>query len=272
MLVPGNGIPAYVERSRSGNGAHDWFFFSEPVPAILARKLGAHVLTETMSARPGLSFASYDRLFPNQDTMPAGGFGNLIALPLQAQPRRLGNSVFVDDTWAPVRDQWALLQQIERIEPERLRATVSQASRNGTVLGVRAVGEGGAEDAPWLTRASATRRSRVLAGSLPSGMEATLAQRLFVSKKGLPPALVAQIRRLAAFQNPEFYKRQAMRMSTWDTPRVICCAQNLQQHVALPRNCVSDLRTLAEWTSVTTHHRCRSSASSVKRMRVTRLA
>lgn len=243
------GIPAYVERSRSGNGAHVWFFFSEPVPASLARRLGAHVLTETMSTRPELSFDSYDRLFPNQDTMPAGGFGNLIALPLQAGPRRLRNSVFVDDIWAPVGDQWALLQQIERIEPERLRAIVGQAQRSGTVLGVRAVGEGveeGERAAPWQRQASATRGSQALAGTLPSRIEATQAQRLFVSKKGLPPALVAQIRRFAAFQNPEFYKKQAMRMSTWDTPRVICCAENLEQHIALPRNCLGDLQALAE--------------------------
>ncbi|HEY5958710.1 MAG TPA: DEAD/DEAH box helicase family protein [Polyangiaceae bacterium] len=249
------GIPAYVERSRSGNGAHVWIFFSEPVPASLARKLGAHILTETMSTRPELSFDSYDRLFPAQDTMPAGGFGNLIALPLQAQPRRLGNSAFVDDKWAPVGDQWTFLQQIDRIEPERLRAIVGQAHRNGTVLGVRAVGEEieEEEDSPWLRQASAPRGSNVLVGALPSRIVATLAQRLFVSKKGLPPVLVAQIRRLAAFQNPEFYKKQAMRMSTWDTPRVICCAENLEQHIALPRNCAGDLRALAECHKIELH-------------------
>lgn len=240
------GLPAYLERSRSGNGAHVWFFFSERVPASLARKLGAHILTETMSSRPELSFDSYDRLFPNQDTMPVGGFGNLIALPLQGQPRKVGNSVFVDDNWAPMPDQWAFLQSIQRIEPERLRAAVDRATRNGTVFGIRAIEEGSEEDAPWRRKAPATRTLQVLAGSLPSGIEATLAQRLFVTKKGLPPALLAQVRRLAAFQNPEFYKKQAMRMSTWETPRVICCAENLDRHIALPRNCLGDLRALAE--------------------------
>lgn len=95
------GVPAAVERSRSGNGAHVWFFFSSPVPAAAARKMGCYLITETMSRRHELSMDSYDRLFPSQDTMPRGGFGNLIALPLQHGPRALGNSVFLDDQLRP---------------------------------------------------------------------------------------------------------------------------------------------------------------------------
>jgi hypothetical protein len=94
------GIPAAVERSRSGNGAHAWFFFSSPVSAAAARKMGCYLITETMSRRHELSMESYDRLFPSQDTLPRGGFGNLIALPLQHGPRALGNSVFLDDQQA----------------------------------------------------------------------------------------------------------------------------------------------------------------------------
>jgi superfamily II DNA or RNA helicase len=241
------GIPAYVERSRSGNGAHVWFFFSRALSAGIARKLGSHVLTETMSSHPGLSFKSYDRLFPNQDTMPAGGLGNLIALPLQFEPRKQGNSVFVDADWKPVPSQWALLRRIQRLEPDRIEAIVRKASREGTVLGVRSVGEESDDgDAPWLRSPSGAAPTRAIAGPLPEKTHATLAQRLFVDKEGLPPALVAQVRRIAAFQNPEFYKKQAMRMSIWDTPRIICCAENLDRHVALPRGSVPDLRALAE--------------------------
>jgi hypothetical protein len=98
------GLPTAVERSRSGNGAHVWFFFSSPVPAAAARKMGCYLITETMSRRHELSMESYDRLFPSQDTMPRGGFGNLIALPLQHGPRELGNSVFVDDQMCPYPD------------------------------------------------------------------------------------------------------------------------------------------------------------------------
>jgi hypothetical protein len=98
-------IPAAVERSRSGNGAHIWIFFEQAIPTSLARKLGSHILTETMERRPDIGLNSYDRFFPNQDTLPKGGFGNLIALPLQRQPRASGNSVFLDENFVPYSDQ-----------------------------------------------------------------------------------------------------------------------------------------------------------------------
>ena len=98
------GLPAAVERSRSGNGAHVWFFFAEPVPASLARRMGCSLITETMSRRHELGMESYDRLFPSQDTMPRGGFGNLIALPLQHGPRQQGNTVFLDEQLRPLAD------------------------------------------------------------------------------------------------------------------------------------------------------------------------
>src|SRR5690606_18907525 len=103
------GIPAAIERSRSGNGAHAWFFFTAPIPANVARRMGCYLITETMARRHELGMESYDRLFPNQDTMPRGGFGNLVALPLQHEPRQQGNSVFVDESFEPYLDQWAFL-------------------------------------------------------------------------------------------------------------------------------------------------------------------
>jgi hypothetical protein len=108
-------VPAALERSRSGNGGHVWFFFNEAVPAALARKLGTHILTKTMERRPEVGLDSYDRLFPNQDTLPVGGFGNLIALPLQRRLRELGNSVFLDERFAPHIDQWEFFSSIRRI-------------------------------------------------------------------------------------------------------------------------------------------------------------
>ena len=105
-------LPAALERSRSGNGGHVWLFFAEAIPAALARRLGSHILTETMERRPDIGLDSYDRFFPNQDTLPQGGFGNLIALPLQKQPRELGNSVFLDEQCLPYPDQWAFLSGV----------------------------------------------------------------------------------------------------------------------------------------------------------------
>jgi len=102
-------VPAALERSRSGNGGHIWIFFSELVPATTARKLGSFILTQTMSKRPEINFDSYDRFFPSQDYMPKGGFGNLIALPLQKKARENGNSVFIDDQFIPYKDQWNYL-------------------------------------------------------------------------------------------------------------------------------------------------------------------
>jgi len=133
------GLPAVVERSRSGNGAHVWFFFSEPVAASTARKMGCHLITETMARRHELSMDSYDRLFPSQDTMPRGGFGNLIALPLQHGPRQEGNAVFLDDDFVAFPDdqQWAFLASIERIDPMTVERIASEATRTGSVVGVR---------------------------------------------------------------------------------------------------------------------------------------
>lgn len=142
-------IPAVVERSRSGNGGHVWIFFAEPVPAGLARRLGAHILTETMDRAPDLGFESYDRFFPNQDTMPAGGFGNLIALPLQHRPREAGNSVFLDDEFEPHPDQWQYLSGVRRMRLAEVSALTEEAGRQGRILGVRLPLDDDGEE-PWL--------------------------------------------------------------------------------------------------------------------------
>ena len=130
-------VPAALERSRSGNGGHIWIFFSEPTPARDARRLGSMLVTETMERRPEIGFQSYDRFFPSQDTMPVGGFGNLIALPLQRHARERGNSVFIDDELRPYDDQWAFLSSLTRINRERIAGLIEDAEARGRVLGVR---------------------------------------------------------------------------------------------------------------------------------------
>jgi superfamily II DNA or RNA helicase len=237
------GLDPLVERSRSGDGAHVWFFFAEPMASVTARRLGCHLITETMERRHELSMQSYDRLFPNQDTMPRGGFGNLIALPLQYEARQAGNTVFLDDGFVPYPDQWGRLATVDRLSFQRVEDIVRDATAGGRVVGLRIADDDNVEE-PWL-RPSQRSHSLVRdVGPLPDEVEVVVAQRIFVAKNDLPPALINQIKRLAAFQNPEFFKKQAMRLSTALTPRVINCAEDLPQHVALPRGCLAALQSL----------------------------
>src|SRR5437867_10387536 len=245
------GVPVAVERLRSGNGAHAWFFFAAPLPASIARKMGCYLITETMARRHQLSLGSYDRLFPNQDTMPRGGFGNLIALPLQHDARKLGNTVFLDVDLEPFSDQWAYLASLARMETATVEGIAEEAARRGQIIGVRLAdtGEDG-DTAPWERLPSRKPRRVPVVGLLPKEVGAVLAQRLFVEKAGLPSALLNQIKRLAAFQNPEFYKRQTMRLSTAVTPRVISCAEDLAGYVGLPRGrrrCCASTESPSTW-------------------------
>ncbi|MFH1278917.1 MAG: DEAD/DEAH box helicase family protein [Candidatus Eisenbacteria bacterium] len=239
-------MPVAVERSRSGDGAHVWFFFKSPMFASAARKMGCYLITRAMARRHELPMRSYDRLFPNQDTMPRGGFGNLIALPFQDGPRQQGNSVFVDTQWIPYSDQWEYLASLRRIEPAEVESLAQEASERSLVIGV-GMGEAVDNDdctRPWSRSPSRRGPQPVMSGPLPKQVRAVLAQLLYVEKADLPSPLLDQIKRCAAFQNPEFYKKQSMRLSTALTPRVISCAEDFPQHIALPRGCVDDLREL----------------------------
>ena len=247
-------LPVAVERSRSGNGAHAWFFFDAPVSAAVARRMGCYLITQAMSRRHGLDMTSYDRLFPNQDTMPRGGFGNLIALPLQHGPRAKDNTVFVDEDFDPFPDQWAYLAGVQRIAASTAERVAADAQRSGEVLGVRTSGlEGDDAVAPWLIPPS--RRSTPVVPAVkepvPTRVEATLAQRLFISKAGLPSSLINALRRIAAFQNPDFYQKQRLRLSTALTPRIIHRAEDFPRHVALPRGCVDDATALLQTVGAT---------------------
>ena len=240
-------LPAVIERSRSGNGAHVWFFFTAPVPAAVARRMACALLTETMARRDVLSMSSYDRLFPNQDTLPQGGFGNLIALPLQHSARAEGNTLFLGQSLQPLEDPWTFLAEVSRIDPRRVQALGDDATREDRVIAARAISDRQEDDLePWLHPSLRGTRSRLPVIAGPPEVGGVLAQSLFVEKKELAPSLRAQVRRLAAFQNPEFYKRQKLRLSTALTPRVISCATDLPHHIALPRGCQADLEALLE--------------------------
>jgi superfamily II DNA or RNA helicase len=236
------GVSGSVERSRSGNGAHVWFFFAAPVPASVARKMGCYLITETMARRHELGMESYDRLFPNQDILPRGGFGNLIALPLQYEPRKRGNTVFLDNQLEPYADQWEFLASVSRLEPQVVGDVSREALRRGLVVGLRSreLAED-VEQAPWTLPLSGETPHRCVTEPIPAAVDCVLADRLYIAKTGLPSAVLNQIKRLAAFQNPEFYKKEKMRLSTATTPRIIDCSEELPRHVALPRGCLSNL-------------------------------
>ena len=239
------GVPAALERSRSGKGGHVWIFFESPVSASIARRLGSHLLTLAMERHPDIGFGSYDRFFPSQDTLPTGGFGNLIALPLQGGPRRDGNSLFLGDDDDPHPDQWAFLSSLTRLSPHKATAIADEASRHGRVTGLRLpINE--RDEKPWTAPPSRRLPLPEIAEALPDRISAVLGDQLYIPRAGLPPGLVNRLIRLAAFQNPAFYSAQAMRRSTFGIPRIVACAELLSDHIALPRGCIEATESMLE--------------------------
>ncbi len=230
-------ISVAMERSRSGNGAHAWFFFVDPLPAGLARKFGSALLTCAMSRRHELAFKSYDRFFPNQDTLPKGGFGNLIALPLQKTARDQGNSVFVDENFRPYEDQWGFMAGIRRLSAEEIAGVIPQLSP-GNELGVLRKDDEEAEK-PW-----EMERIRWSGNDFPEEVRLVKANMLSIEKTGISQRGLNTLKRLAAFRNPEFYKAQVLRLPTYDKPRVISCSDETTEYLCLPRGCEEDVAGL----------------------------
>ena len=221
-------VPCYIERSRSGNGAHVWIFFEMPITAFKARKLGNAILTEAMNSDAHLSFKSYDRFFPNQDTLPEGGLGNLVALPLQGMARRKGNSVFVDENFKAYADQWKMLSQINKLSELKLDSLLRQRS-------VPTLGELSktSESKPWETPQIDDAQTY----DYPKRIVLTRANMLYVPLACLSAKCVNIFKRIAAFRNPEFYEKQGMRLSTYNIPRIISCSEMTDDYLALPRGC-----------------------------------
>ncbi len=232
------GIPVVAERSRSGNGGHAWFFFETPISATLARKFGTSLLTHATNERHEITFKSYDRFFPNQDTMPKGGLGNLIALPLQKEARLAGNSVFVDRNFEPYPDQWAFLGTIQKLSADDLLALTTQLSP-GSELGVVKQDDEEVQK-PWeAQRVVALQRS-----DFPREVEIVKANMLYIPKSGISQRALNRLKRLAVFKNPEFFKHQAMRLPTFDKPRIFCCADDSADYLCLPRGCEKEMKAL----------------------------
>jgi superfamily II DNA or RNA helicase len=215
-------VPVSIERSRSGNGAHVWLFFYEDISAALARKLGMALLSKTLEKRHQIGIDSFDRMLPSQDTLPKGGFGNLIALPLQLQAKQKGNSVFVDETFTPFQDQWMFLSSIQKLTKKELHIILKEL-----------------EQLPKLKVPESNQL-------LPKKITIRLKNGLYILKDGIPSSLFSKMIGLASFRNPEFYKAQSKRMSTHGIPRIISCYDEDSQHLILPRGCLTELMKLLE--------------------------
>ena len=233
-----NGIPAATEISRSGNGAHIWIFFKNATQARTARSLGTALLTSAMELNSRLSFCSYDRMFPNQDTMPNGGFGNLVALPLQGKARKNGNSLFVDNDFLSFSDQWAYLSLVKKISSEQIEDCLHRLCKNGEFGSLA----GDSEEKPW----EPTKHTALQKLDFPDELEIIKANMLYIPTKGLTSSALNKIKRLAAFKNPDFYRAQAMRMPIYNKPRVICTADITEDYIGLPRGCENALYELLE--------------------------
>lgn len=224
-------VPAYLERSRSGNGGHVWIFLSAPVSGVQARQLGMRLLRQTMDARADMDLGSYDRFFPNQDFLPNGGFGNLIAAPLQKKCRALGNTEFLDASsqeLKPWPDQWAFLSGVQRLTPAQLEALLE-------AVPPVAVGPG--------KPLSATPAARARHPA-PKQIRCEFGTSFSLEKSGIPPWLLSQIKHLASLHNPQFYKNENQRRSNHLTPRFIKCYREDFSHIHLPRGTAEEVQSL----------------------------
>lgn len=229
-------IPCSIERSRSGNGAHVWIFFELPLPASKARRLGYAVLTEAMERNGRMTFKSYDRFFPNQDRLPEGGFGNLVALPLQGKARKEGNSVFVDENFIIYENQWNYLLQIKRIPETTIDAILAKHGTDSELGELSTT----SESKPWETPVP----QKITPNDFPANLVLIRSNMLYIPLSGLSARVINHLKRIASFKNPEFYARQGMRLSIYNIPRIISCADMEEDYIALPRGCEDAVVTL----------------------------
>lgn len=244
-ICAANKVDALVERSRSGNGAHIWIFFQKAISAELARRFGSALLTKGAELVNQIDFTTYDRMLPAQDRMPEGGFGNLVALPLQGQARKRGNSEFVDENWAVIKDTWSLLENIKPLGKDLIEDKISSWTTNG-VLGSLASDMSGNKEKPWEKKQPEFLKQE----DFKNELKLIVSNQIYIEKESIKPRALNRIRRLAAFSNPEFYKLQAMRFSTRNIPRIISCSTDTDEYVCLPRACKERLEELLKMSDI----------------------
>ena len=230
-------VPVYLEKSRSGNGAHAWIFFSENIEAKQARQLGAIILAGAMLNQHTLTLESYDRFFPNQDYLPKGGFGNLIALPLQGIPRNKGNAVFVDDNFIPFENQWEYLYGIIKLSQNEVDNIIATFSNNFDIPDIHI-----AEDTD-MTNAEVTINvaSNDLTNCFKNGVDIIINSAIEINIKGMPSKLLTALKRIATFANPKYFELQKLRFSTWNTPKYIFCGDYDAGKLKLPKGTLENV-------------------------------
>ena len=234
-------IPVYVEKSRSGNGAHVWIFFEESMPARIARKMGNILLTKTME-KVSLDLDSYDRLFPNQDTMPKGGFGNLIALPFQGESSKNGNTVFVDKYFEVQENQLNILNNIRRMKSDEIYAFIDKYRDDDYKE----------PEVEEVLDDHIPKKENIKDITFINNVECIIENQIYIKKLKLLPNEIIYLKRLASFTNPKFYELQKLRMPIFykTTPRIISCFEEDDRFLILPRGCLEKIKEICEKSSV----------------------
>ncbi|WP_166969247.1 DEAD/DEAH box helicase [Brevibacterium atlanticum] len=258
----GAGVDCLAEISSSGSGAHIWMFFESSVPAAVARRAGLTLLRRAIDKDRSISFSSYDRLFPSQDRLPInssgrGSFGNLIALPLQGDMRSRGTTVFADPhTWMPYKDQFAALDRTRLVPVAIIDGLADDPGADQ--LGPRdsaGTTDGRAENSRWRPK---PRKEEIKAlRSEISGAEITVRRdsQLHIPTVGMPSVLVSELKHLSSLANPEFYRKQAMRMSTYGEPRVVVRFEEDEEELRMPRGLADEARSRLELAGYTVRRR-----------------
>ena len=216
-------IPIGIERSRSGHGIHVWIFFQDKIKAQIARKLGSLLLSKTMNIRDSLQIESFDRMFPNQDFMPKGGYGNLIALPFQTEPARYGNSIFIDRNFIQIQyNQFDYLKSIKKMTEDEVYEKIKILSSETLDISNQN-----------LELKNEVKNKKKINAKFPSEINVVLNNMVCIDKANLSAEVKNVFRRLATFANPEFYKKQAMRMSVYNIPMIIDCSQEDEKYLKL---------------------------------------